>query len=78
MQPSGRLLTPAFALLWVATFCVFFSFYLLLPALPVYAVRLGIREAGVGVVIGVFAFASMIWKPWAGWVIDWRGRRLSA
>jgi len=75
MQPSGRLLTPAFALLWVATFCIFFSFYLVLPALPVYAVHLGIREAGVGVVIGVFAFASMVWKPWAGWVIDWRGRR---
>ena len=75
MQPPERLLTPAFALLWVATFCVFFSFYLVLPALPVYAVRLGIREAGVGVVIGVFALASMIWKPWAGWIIDWRGRR---
>jgi hypothetical protein len=43
------------------------SIYLLLPALPIYALSLGIREAGVGLVIGIVAFASMIWKPWVGW-----------
>jgi MFS family permease len=75
MPAPARLVTPTFARLWAATFCTFFSFYLLLPALPVYAVRLGIREAGVGLVIGVFALASMVCKPWAGWAMDWRGRR---
>jgi MFS family permease len=75
MGPPPRLVTPVFALLWAATFCVFLSFYLLLPVLPVYALRLGIRESGVGLVIGVFALASMLWKPWAGWALDWRGRR---
>src|SRR5262245_40852752 len=32
-------------------------------------------EVAVGLVIGAFAFASMVLKPWAGWVLDWRGRR---
>jgi MFS family permease len=75
MAPPTRLLTPAFARLWVASFLVFLSFYLLLPVLPVYAARLGLREAAIGFVIGVFALASMILKPWAGWAMDWRGRR---
>jgi len=75
MAPPARLLTPAFALLWVASFFVFLSFYLLLPVLPVYAAGLGIGESAIGLVIGVFALASMVLKPWAGWVLDWRGRR---
>jgi MFS family permease len=72
---SGRVVTRAFVQLLLASLCTFASFYLLLPALPVYAVGLGIGDAGVGAVIGVFALASMMWKPWAGWVLDWRGRR---
>jgi MFS family permease len=54
---------------------VFLSFYLLLPILPVRAARLGMAETAIGLVIGLFALASMAWKPWAGWVLDWRGRR---
>jgi len=75
MGRPARLLTAAFALLWTASFCVFLSFYLLLPVLPVYAAGLGMGESTIGLVIGVFALASMVWKPWAGWVLDWRGRR---
>jgi MFS family permease len=69
------LLTPAFARLWAASFLIFLSFYLTLPILPVYAARLGLGEAAIGFVIGAFALASMVLKPWAGWVMDWRGRR---
>jgi MFS family permease len=75
MDPRARLVTPAFAVLWVASFCVFLSFYLLLPVLPVYAASLGLAESSIGLVIGVFALTSMAWKPWTGWVLDWRGRR---
>lgn len=75
MGPPERLWSRAFALLWAATFFVFLSFYLLLPILPVYALRQGTPESAVGVIIGVFALASMVLKPWAGWALDWRGRR---
>lgn len=74
MSPE-RLLSQAFAFLWAATFFVFLSFYLLLPVLPVYALRQGTRESAVGLIIGVFALTSMTLKPWAGWALDWRGRR---
>jgi MFS family permease len=74
-DPRARLVTVPFAALWAASFCVFLSFYLLLPVLPVYAAGLGMPESAIGLVIGVFALASMAWKPWTGWVLDWRGRR---
>lgn len=75
MESSERLWGRAFAFLWAATFFVFLSFYLLLPILPVYALRQGAPESAVGLIIGVFALASMTLKPWAGWALDWRGRR---
>ena len=77
MRQPGRLLTPAFAVLWAGSFCVFLSFDLLLPVLPVYAAGLGLKESSIGLVIGVFALTSLAWKPWTGWVLDWRGRRPS-
>ncbi|MBI3458564.1 MAG: MFS transporter [Candidatus Rokubacteria bacterium] len=75
MGPPPRVWNPAFARLWGATFSVYFSFYLLLPVLPVYALSLGIGESAIGLIIGIFALTAMILKPGTGWVMDWHGRR---
>jgi predicted MFS family arabinose efflux permease len=75
MATRPRLVTPAFAYLCLSTFLVYLSFYLLLPVLPVYAIRQGIQESAVGLIIGVFALTAMVLKPWVGWALDWRGRR---
>lgn len=64
-----------FALLWVATFLFYGGFQLLLPVMPLYAARLGGREAHVGFIIGVFAFAAMLLRPVAGDLADRVGRR---
>lgn len=66
---------PALRRLWLAGFAFFFSFYLLLSALPVYATVRGVPDGAVGLIIGCFAFASMLVKPWAGWASDRFGRR---
>jgi MFS family permease len=60
---------------WYGAFSFFLSFYLLLSALPLYARDLGVPERLIGTVIGGFAFASMLAKPWAGWASDRFGRR---
>lgn len=75
MSPATRVWTPAFAVLWVATFLIFLSFYLSLPVLPLYALREGVPESAIGLIIGVFALTAMVFKPWVGWLLDWRGRR---
>jgi predicted MFS family arabinose efflux permease len=63
-------------LLWGGSFAFYFSFYLLLSALPLYAGALGVPERLIGLVIGCFAFVSMLVKPWAGWGADRFGRRV--
>jgi MFS family permease len=65
----------AFAVLWLATFLFYLGFQLLLPVVPLYAARLGGREAHVGFIIGVFAFAAMLLRPVAGDLADRIGRR---
>ena len=70
-----RIASPQFLLLWASSFTFYFSFYLLIPGLPLYARALGIAEGQIGLIIGAFAASSMVMKPVAGWVADRRGRR---
>ncbi|MCL6639903.1 MAG: hypothetical protein K6T92_00880 [Candidatus Rokubacteria bacterium] len=65
-----RALSRPVVLLWTGGLAFFLSFYLLLSALPLYARQAGIPDRGLGLIIGAFAFASMLVKPWAGWAAD--------
>jgi MFS family permease len=71
---ATSLLTRQFLLHWAGAFTVFFSFYLLLPTLPLYARGLGIAESAIGLIVGCFALVSMVMRPWAGWASDRYGR----
>jgi len=64
-----------FRLLWWGAVAFFVSFFLLLATLPLYARALGIPDRAIGGVLGSFAFAAMLVRPWAGWAADRRGRR---
>jgi MFS family permease len=70
-----RIVTPQFARLWAGGFAQFLSFFLLLPALPVYARSLGIPESRIGLLTGAFPLAAMLVRPVAGWGADRFGRR---
>jgi MFS family permease len=70
-----RIVTPQFVRLWIGGFAQFLSFFLLLPALPVYARSLGIPESRIGLLTGAFPLAAMVVRPVAGWAADRYGRR---
>src|SRR5439155_23363684 len=70
-----RRLTAALRVLWFGAFAFFLSFFLLLAALPLYARAVGIGDRAIGGVVGAFAFAAMLGRPWAGWAADRHGRR---
>jgi MFS family permease len=72
---AERILTPQFVRLWIGGFAQFLSFFLLLPALPVYARTLGIPESRIGLLTGAFPLAAMLIRPVAGWAADRYGRR---
>jgi len=60
-----------------AGFLFFFCFHLLLTPLPLYIQEMGGSEAEIGLVMGVFALASIAVRPLAGSVVDRWGRRPS-
>lgn len=70
-----RIVTPQFVRLWVGGLAQFLSFFLLLPALPVYARRLGLPESRIGIMTGAFPVAAMMVRPVAGWAADRYGRK---
>ena len=67
--------TRRLVLLWLASFALFFSFFLLLSTLPLFLSRLGASDGAIGVIMGSFAITSMLLRPWTGWAADRWGRR---
>jgi MFS family permease len=62
------------AVLWLASFAFYVSFFLLLPTLPLYLRRLGASDTAIGLIMGCFAVTSMLLRPWTGWGADRWGR----
>jgi MFS family permease len=62
------------AVLWVASFAFFASFFLLLPTLPLFLRRLGVSDGAIGMIMGCFAITSMLLRPGTGWGADRWGR----
>lgn len=74
-SPHLPLWTRDFVFLLGSQLLYFFGVYLLLPALPLFAVGLGGDEASAGLVLGFFTFAAMLVRPVTGWALDTYGRR---
>jgi MFS family permease len=75
-SPAGRLLTPAFLLVTVATCLYFLSIGMALPVLPRYVEGpLGGNNLAVGIVVGAFGLSAVLMRPFSGRLSDRRGRR---
>jgi MFS family permease len=60
------ILTRDFILAFSAQFAFASVFHILLPTLPIYLSRLGLKEAEIGVLIGSFFFSSLVLRPFVG------------
>ncbi len=67
--------TKDFILITLANLFIFLGFQMLMPVLPVYATKLGGTEAWAGLVIGIFTISTVIMRPFAGRLLDQKGRR---
>ena len=70
-----RLWTRSFVLMSVGSLFLFTGFYLLLPTLPLFIQELGGLDTQVGLAAGVFTFAAVMIRPFAGGLLDRYGRR---
>ncbi len=74
-QLKEPLWTKNFVLITVVNFILFVSFQMLLPTLPIYAESLGGDELVVGLIIGIFTASAVLIRPYAGLLMDRKGRR---
>lgn len=73
---SAKVVTPAFAGVFVAALSCFLAIGAVLPVLPVYVSGpVGAGDLAVGVVVGAFALSAVIGRPIGGRMADVRGRR---
>jgi MFS family permease len=65
--PSHRkVLTRDFILTFLAQVAFSFVFQLLIPTLPIYLSRWGSTEIEIGVLVGIFGFTSVAFRPFVG------------
>lgn len=72
---TDALWTRDFVIIFLVNLFIFVSFQMLLPTLPVYAKHLGGQETAMGMIIGAFTVSALLVRPFAGQVLDSRGRR---
>ncbi|MBN2983075.1 MFS transporter [Cohnella algarum] len=70
-----RLWTKSFVGLSAAMLFLFTGFYFLLPTLPLYLQELGGSESQIGLATGAFTLAAVLFRPFAGGLMDRFGRR---
>jgi MFS family permease len=72
---NTRLWTRNFFLLIIANFSVYVSFYMLIPSLPVYIKEITGKDVLTGLAMGVFLLAAVLFRPFAGRLIDSGNRK---
>lgn len=65
-----------FIMVCMLNMLLFFGFYMLVPTFSFFVKSLGGDEAVVGFVVGIFSVSSVIVRPFIGWFLDHKSRRL--
>lgn len=73
-QTSNKLWTSSFVKICLVNFFIFVNFHALLPTFPFFVTHLGGDAVAIGVATALFSIASIVSRPFVGWLIDTRGR----
>lgn len=76
IMPNEKIWTRDFLLICLANFFVFLGFQMTLPTIPLFVESLGGNERLIGLVVGIFTFSALIVRPYAGKLLETKGRRL--
>ena len=63
---TDKIFTRDFILGFFAQFAFSCVFFILIPTIPIYLLRLGSTEAGIGVLVGAMSVSSIILRPLVG------------
>lgn len=74
-QKIDKIFSLDFILMSLTTFVSFCSFYFILIILPIYITQIGGKESEVGMIVGIFSFSAIIFRPFLSLISDLRGRK---
>lgn len=70
-----KLWTGSFIKICLVNFFIFVNFHALLPTFPFFVTALGGDAVVIGLATALFSIASIVSRPFVGWLIDTKGRR---
>lgn len=74
IKSRPKLLTASFVKICLVNLFVFVNSHALLPTFPFFVTYLGGDAVTIGVATALFSIASIVSRPFVGWLIDTRGR----
>lgn len=72
---NDKIWTRDFIQIVFANFFIFLGFQMTLPTLPLFVKELGGSDQWIGIIVGVFTFSALLFRPYAGRLLETRGRR---
>ncbi len=73
-EHDPKIFTRDFILIWLANFFIFLGFQMTLPTIPIFINKLGGSEQIIGIIVGIFTFSALIFRPYAGKALETKGR----
>jgi len=70
-----KIWTRDFILICLANFFIFLGFQMTLPTLPLFVKELGGSDQLIGVIVGIFTFSALLFRPYAGHSLESKGRK---
>lgn len=74
-RQKEKIWTRDFVLICFANFFIFLGFQMTLPTLPLFVKELGGSDQWIGIIVGSFTFSALIFRPYAGQLLESKGRR---
>lgn len=70
-----KIWTRDFTIICIANFFIFLGFQMTLPTLPLFVKELGGSDQSIGWIVGIFTFSALIFRPYAGQLLETKGRK---
>ncbi|WP_282172536.1 MFS transporter [Cytobacillus firmus] len=72
---SEKIWSRDFVLILMSNFFIFLGFQMTLPTIPLFVEELGGNDQLIGIVVGIFTFSALLLRPYAGHMLETKGRR---
>ena len=71
---NDKIFSRDFAFIWLANFFIFLGFQMTLPTIPIFVNELGGSDQLIGIIVGIFTFSALLFRPYAGHALENKGR----